>query len=200
MCLQGREVTVCGLTGGSAVICTQLFPQSQISGAVDSHTHIHFSTLHCTTQPLTNNLTHCGMWLNAKAQREQVLMNHKQPQDSRAPAPHITLTIIIIIIPSFALSFLRCLAVAKTTACYLRSDQHVLAEGLPPWIPTTGFTFGWSATGVSIPLQTGEGWKDWSVNEGRTQAQDSWDKDYLWTKGQKKKIPNNLYSIYFILL
>lgn len=49
------------------------------------------------------------MWLNTRAEGEQVLMNHKQPQDSGAPAPHITVTIIviIIIIPSFALSFLR---------------------------------------------------------------------------------------------
>lgn len=43
-----------------------------------------------STQPLTNNLTRCGMWLNTKARVEQVLMNHKQPQGSGAPAPHIT--------------------------------------------------------------------------------------------------------------
>lgn len=71
------------------------------------------------------------MWLNAEVEEEQVLMNHKQPQDCRAPAPRITVTIILIIIPPFALSFLRCLAVAKTTACYQRTDQHVLTKGLP---------------------------------------------------------------------
>lgn len=137
-----------------------------------------FSTLRCTTQPLTNNLTRCGMWLNAEVEEEQVLMNHKQPQDCRAPAPRITVTIILIIIPPFALSFLRCLAVAKTTACYQRTDQHVLTKGLPRWIPITGFTFGWRATGVSIPVQ---GWKDSPGSEGRKRAQDFRDKDYLWT-------------------
>lgn len=88
----------------------QLFPRSEISGAVDTHTHTSLSPPSTArTQPLTNNLTGSGMWLNTRAEGEQVLMNHKQPQDSGAPAPHITVTIIviIIIIPSFALSFLR---------------------------------------------------------------------------------------------
>lgn len=41
------------------------------------------------TQPQTNNLTCYGMWLNTKTGGEQVLMNHKQQQDSGAPGPHI---------------------------------------------------------------------------------------------------------------
>lgn len=77
--------------------------QSQVSRAVDSHTHIHFSTLHCTTQLLTNNLAHRGMWLNAEAEGEQVLLNHKLLQGSRAPAPHPTITIIVIITIAFLL-------------------------------------------------------------------------------------------------
>lgn len=76
------------------------------------------------------------MWLNTKAEGEQVLMNHKQPQDSGAPAPHINSDnyyYYYYYYHSFLLlyHFSDSLAVAKTTACYLRSDQHVLAEGLP---------------------------------------------------------------------
>lgn len=96
------------------------------------------------------------MWLNTKAVREQVLMNHWQPQDWRAPASHITLTIIIIIIIPFpfALSFSDSLAVAKTKTCYLRSHQHAQAEGLPTGFPQQA-SYLVSATGVSIPSQTG---------------------------------------------
>ena len=75
------------------------------------------------------------MWINSKS-RERTGPNEPQTAAGlKAPAPHITVTIliviiIIIIIPSFALSFISCVTVAKTTACYLRSDQCVLAEGL----------------------------------------------------------------------
>lgn len=72
-----------------------------------THTHIHFSSLRCTTQLLTNNWTHRGMWLNAEEEGEELLLNHKLLQGSRAPAPHpaITIIVIIIAIPSLVLSF-----------------------------------------------------------------------------------------------
>lgn len=109
--------------------------ETEISEGVDSHPFSflnpqpHTCVIVCyVTEPctiLTNNLSHCGMW---RQEAEQVLMSHREPQDSEAPAPHISVTIIIIIIiPPFALSFLWCLAVAKTKACYLKSDQLDLA-------------------------------------------------------------------------
>lgn len=72
----------------SGFVSYRFFFQSQISRA---HTHTSLSPPSSPpTQPQTNNLTCYGMWPNTKTGGEQVLMNHKQQQDSGAPGPHIT--------------------------------------------------------------------------------------------------------------
>lgn len=160
------------------------------------------------TQPLTNNLTRCGMWLNTKAGGEQVLMNHKQPQDSGAPAPHITdceyyyyynhhsfvcsvISQIVWLLPKQQLVIRGLISMCKQKVCpteFSQQSSH-LGEALQVWA-------------FLCRLGRDEKIDLWMrVGNSRTfEAKDSWDKDYLWTKGQTKKIPNNLYSICFIFL
>lgn len=148
------------------------------------------------------------MWLNTKAGGEQVLMNHKQPQDSGAPVPHITdceyyyyynhhsfvrsvISQIVWLLPKQQLVIWGLISMCKQKVCPTQFSQQSshLGEALQVW------TF-------LCRLGRDEKIDLWMrVGNSRTyEAKDSWDKDYLWTKGQtkkKKKIPNNLYSIYF---